>query len=102
MLFGEAEVLVAATHLTRLAGVEPVFPQGVTYLHILFDGHEIVCADGAWSESFQPAQRMLDGMGAEQADEILALFPDLPLAEVAFPAARLSLKAHEARVLLAA
>lgn len=28
MLFGEAEVLVAATHLTRLAGVEPVFPAG--------------------------------------------------------------------------
>ncbi len=102
MLFGEAEVLVAAAHLTRLPGIEPAFPQGVTYVHILFDGHEIVCADGAWSESFQPAQRMMDGMDAAQADEILALFPDLPRAEVAFPAARLSLKAHEARVLLAA
>lgn len=102
MLFGEAEVLVAATHLTRLPGVQPIFPQGVTYVHILFGAHEIVCADGAWSESFQPAQRMLDGMGQEQAEEIMALFPDLPLAEAAFPAARLTLKAHEARVLLAA
>jgi hypothetical protein len=45
---------------------------------------------------------MLEGMETAQADEILALFPDLPLAELAFPAARLSLKAHEARVLLSA
>lgn len=102
MLFGEAEVLVAATHLRGLPGVTEAITPGVSYIHVMFDRHEIVCADGAWSESFQPAQRMLDGMGEAQQDEILALFPDLPLSEVAFPSARLSLKAHEARVLLAA
>lgn len=102
MLFGEEEVLVAATHLTALPGVTPAIRPGVSYVHVMFDRHEIICADGAWSESFQPAQRMLDGMGEAQQEEILALFPDLPVSDVAFPSARLSLKAHEARVLLAA
>jgi hypothetical protein len=102
MLFGESEVLVAATHLTGLPGIEGLGPQGITYVHIMFDGHEIVCADGAWSESFQPAQRMMDGMGREQIEELLALFPELAVNEVAFPSARQTLKAHEAKVLLGA
>lgn len=100
MLFGEAEVLVAATHLTALPGVEVKLTSAVRYIHVLFDRHEIICANGAWTESFQPALRMLDGMDRAQADEVLALFPELAGQEFDFPAARLSLKAHEARVLL--
>jgi hypothetical protein len=102
MLFGEAEVLVAALHLVGLPGIETVFLPGLTYVHIMFEGHEIVCADGAWSESFQPAQRMLTAMDADQAQEIRALFPELAMREAAFASARLTLKAYEARVLLAA
>lgn len=100
MLFGEPEVLVAATHLTSLPGVEVKLSAAVRYVHVMFDRHEIICANGAWTESFQPAQRMLDGMDRAQADEVLALFPELHGQEFDFPAARLSLKAHEARVLL--
>jgi hypothetical protein len=102
MLFGEAEVLVAASHLIGLPGICSVFQPAVSYVHIMFDRHEIVCADGAWSESFQPAQRMLNGMEQEQADEIRAMFPAIDASDAAFAAARLSLKAYEARVLLAA
>jgi hypothetical protein len=102
MLFGEAEVLVAALHLVGLPGIETVFLPGLTYVHIMFEDHEIVCADGAWSESFQPAQRMLSGMEADQAEEIRILFPELAQREIAFASARLTLKAYEARVLLAA
>jgi len=102
MLFGEAEVLVAALHLVGLPGIETVFLPGLTYVHIMFEDHEIVCADGAWSESFQPAQRMLSGMEADQAEEIRTLFPELAQREIAFASARLTLKAYEARVLLAA
>ena len=102
MLFGEAEVLVAAVHLVGVPGIERMVPPGVTYVHILFDEHEIVCADGAWSESFQPAKRMLAGMGADQAEEIRMLFPELAERDAAFVSARLTLKAHEAQVLLAA
>ena len=102
MLFGEDEVLVAALHLTALPGVEQVLTRGVTYLHLMFDNHEVIEADGAWSESFQPAARSLRDLGDEQRAEIVALFPDLAGGPVSVPAARLTLKAHEARVLLAA
>ncbi len=102
MLFGETEVLVAATHLTTLAGVEQIFPAGVTYIHLLLDRHEIICANGAWTESFQPADRMLSAMNAAQQAEIAELFPELVVEDAAYPSARLSLKAHEARVLLRA
>ncbi|NJS38446.1 MAG: hypothetical protein HC783_04830 [Rhodobacteraceae bacterium] len=102
LMFGEAEVLVAAKHLLGQAGVTRVLPlEGVAYIHILFDRHEIVQSDGVWTESFQPADRMLSAMDAEVRGEVLKLFPQLAKAEAAFPAARLSLKAHEARVLLA-
>jgi hypothetical protein len=84
-----------------MAGVEQRVSKSVSYIHILFDEHEIVRADGAWSESFQPGEMTLEGLGAEQRAEILALFPELATG-ASFPAARLSLKAKEARVLLSA
>ena len=74
-------------------------PEGVSYLHILFDQHEIVQADGAWSESFQPGAQTLNGLGRAQRAEILALFPAL-VDDLTYPAARLKLKPREARVLL--
>jgi hypothetical protein len=80
-------------------------PQGgVTYVHLLFDQHEIICADGVWSESFQPGDTVLRSMNQAQYDEILALFPELGQDDgpIAYPSARVSLKAHEARVLLSA
>jgi Ca2+-binding RTX toxin-like protein len=102
LLFGEAEVLVAAKHLLGQAGVSRVLPtDGISYIHILFDQHEIVQSDGIWTESFQPAERMLSAMEAEVRAEVLALFPALAQAKGQVTSARPSLKAHEARVLLA-
>ena len=103
--FGEQEVLVAACHLTHLDGVEEVQPEdGVTYVHILFDQHEVVQSDGTWSESFQPGDLTLGALDAPQRAEILTLFPELasetPAHEI-YPAARITLKAHQARVLFA-
>ena len=99
LLFGDAEVLVAATHMVGMTGVQRVYPRGISYVHILFDQHQIVRADGAWSESFQPGAQTLSGLEDAQRDEVLALFPHLRAGE-AYPAARLKLKAGEARVLL--
>jgi Ca2+-binding RTX toxin-like protein len=102
LLFGEDEVLVPAKHLVGHAEVTRALPEdGVTYIHILFDRHEIVQSDGIWTESFQPAERMLNAMEAEVRDEILKIFPELATDTSAYEGARLSLKAHEARVLLA-
>ncbi|AZL57529.1 hypothetical protein EI545_00915 [Tabrizicola piscis] len=102
LLFGEAEVLVAAKHLLGQTGVSRVLPtDGISYIHILFDQHEIVQSDGIWTESFQPAERMLSAMETEVRAEVLALFPALAQVDGQITSARPSLKAHEARVLLA-
>ncbi len=101
LLFGEHEVLVAAIHLVGQPGITRADAGAVSYIHLLFERHEIVLADGAWSESFQPGQATLDGLEAAQRDELLALFPNLAEWN-AYPAARLALKAREVQVLLAA
>ncbi len=103
ILFGEHEVLVPAVHLVGQPGITRAFGPQVSYIHLLFDRHQIVCADGAWSESFQPGAMSLGGMDRAQRDEVLALFPELALEGFgAYPAARLSLKAYETKVLLSA
>jgi Ca2+-binding RTX toxin-like protein len=101
LLCGEHEVLVAALHLCGRPGVRRLPPRPVSYIHILFDRHEIVETEGLWTESFQPAAASVGGLGAAARAELLALFPELA-AGTAFPAARTTLKAHEARVLVAA
>jgi hypothetical protein len=103
LLFDEYEVLVPAVHLVGQPGIErDTAPQ--TYIHLMFDEHQIIRADGAWSESFQPGVKTLAGMGEEQRAEIFALFPELAdkSGQDGYVSARLSLKEHEARALLAA
>lgn len=75
--FYEREVLVSAKHLLGRDGVEAVQATGVSYLHLLFDHHEVVLANGAWSESFCPDDRSLNGIGKAQRREICELFPEL-------------------------
>jgi len=103
LMFGEYEVLVPAVHLVGQPGItRETTPQ--TYVHLMFDEHQIIRADGAWSESFQPGAKTLAGIGAEQRAELLALFPELAekSGQDSYVSARLSLKEHEARALLAA
>ncbi len=99
MLFGEAEVLVVARHLVDGLRVTQPCLADVTYVHLLFDRHEIVQTAGLWSESFQPAAQSFGSIEAGQRAEIVALFSDLPT--TSYAAARPTLRAHEARVLLA-
>lgn len=102
--FGEDEVLVAAKHLTCLEGVDVDTQADVTYVHVMFDAHEIICADGSWSESFQPGDLSLGSLDAAARAELFTLFPELATgdAELKYPAARTTLKAHEAPLVLAA
>lgn len=102
MYFEEREVLVAAKHLTGLEGVDFVDVDEVTYIHFMFDQHEVVLSDGAWSESFQPGDYTLEGIDSEQREEILELFPELANAEgvEAYQSARRSLKRYEAQLLI--
>ena len=102
VMFGEREVLIAAKHLTGLKGVDRALTDTVSYIHLMFDHHEVILADAAWSESFQPGDYSMRGVSKDSRDEILALFPDLATQEGLdeYQAARLSLKAHEAKLLV--
>ena len=103
LLFGEDEVFVRAHHLTVLPGVLPAMVAEVTYLHLMFDRHEAVLADGAWSESFQPGDRALGGLDEDEAHELFSVFASMPegVDAARYAPCRLTLKAHEARALLA-
>lgn len=71
------EVLSAAKHMTCSPGVRAQAARPVTYLHLLFDRHEIILSNGCWSESFQPDDRCLRGFGNAQRAEFYDLFPEL-------------------------
>ncbi|MBS8228125.1 Hint domain-containing protein [Vannielia litorea] len=99
MLFGEHEVLVSAVHLVGLPGIEQVSVEEVVYIHIMFDAHEIVMAEGAWTESYQPGAHVLGEMEDAQRDEIFEIFPELREDANAIVTARMSLKKREVAAL---
>ncbi|WP_438975166.1 Hint domain-containing protein, partial [Roseicyclus sp.] len=101
LYFDESEVLVAAKHLVNNGAIQTLETLRTTYIHFMFDRHEVVLSDGAWTESFQPGDQTLGAMGQAARDEIVALFPELATAEgvADYAAARRALKAHEAKLL---
>ena len=102
LYFDEHEVLVSAKHLVGSTGIHAVESMQTTYIHFMFDQHEVVLSNGAWTESFQPGDYTLKGMGNAQRNEIFELFPDLKTQEGVdgYTAARKTLKRHEARLLV--
>lgn len=79
------ETLVRATHLAGLKGGSARVKKGcrtVTYLHLMFDQHQIVFANGAASESFYPGPLALAATTPAARREIFALFPGLDLSDV--------------------
>jgi Ca2+-binding RTX toxin-like protein len=101
LYFDEHEVLVAAKHLVSMDAVRQVTTSGTAYIHFLCDKHEVVLSNGAWSESFQPGEYTLGGLGNAQRNEIFELFPELrsEQGQRSYGAARKTLKAFEARLL---
>lgn len=101
LYFEEHEVLVAAKHLINNRGVEVLDTLRTTYVHFMFDRHEVVLSNGSWTESFQPGDYTLNGMGNAQRTEIFDLFPELTTDAglEGYQAARKTLKRHEARLL---
>lgn len=101
LYFEEHEVLVAAKHLIDNRTIRPVNSLGITYVHFMCDRHEVVLANGCWTESFQPGDYSLNGLGNAQRNEIYEIFPELAEARgrKAYVAARRTLKRHEAALL---
>ncbi|MCC0079837.1 MAG: Hint domain-containing protein [Rhodobacter sp.] len=104
LMFGEREVLVAAADLIGLPGVSRDPAGAVSYIHVMCDAHEIIRAEGAWSESFQPAETVLNALDAATRAELLGLFPALgtEAGRQGFAAVRPVLSGAEAKVLFAA
>ena len=77
--------------LLRVWEIESV---GTTYIHFMFDQHQVVLSNGAWSESFQPGDHSLRGVGNAQRNELFELFPELRSEEglAAYTSARRTLR----------
>lgn len=71
------EALIAARHLVNQETVIKVSALGVSYLHLLCNQHEVILADGAWTESFHPDDVVMRALGAAQRKELLDLFPEI-------------------------
>ena len=102
LLFGDREVLVAASHLLDHPAVQQCETGEVTYMHLMLDRHEVIYANGAATESFYPGETALDALSAGGRNEMFHLFPELRSHDGGFgDTARLCLKRHEAQVLVA-
>lgn len=89
--FGEDRVLVAAQALVDDQAARVVFPaDGLDYVVLLCDRHEILLAEGALSESFHPGESGLSALPHETRIEIAALVAEADLARrrAAFPIVR--------------
>ncbi|MES2539464.1 MAG: Hint domain-containing protein [Pseudomonadota bacterium] len=89
--FGEDRVLVAAQALVDDLATRVVLPlDGVEYVILLCDRHEVLLAEGALSESFHPGEIGLSGLTQGERDEVETLIPEAELLRrrAAFPIVR--------------
>ena len=77
LLYGETEMLLPAVHLLHLDGVDRVAPKKTSYIHFMFEKHQLVLSNGAWTESFQPGDYSLRGLDQGARRELYRLFPEL-------------------------
>ncbi len=101
LLFGADEVFVSAAHLVDGAAIRVEPCREVTYLHLLFDRHEVIHAEGLPTESFDPGGDLVR-TDPELRAALFARLPQMasrlaPVPRVARPVAR----AREARLLVA-
>lgn len=100
-LFNTPEVLVAAEDLVngRSVTVDATLRE-VTYIHILFERHQIVWANGLQTESFHPSNTSLMTIAPDQRAALLDIVPALAQDPGAYgDFARRNLTAPEAAIL---
>jgi hypothetical protein len=91
--FGEDRVLIPAKAMVNCATIRQVPPmEGLTYIHLLFDRHEVIISEGALTESFHPGEIGLGALDDGQRRELDLLFPGLMLERrrAAFPIVRMA------------
>ncbi|MCF2905890.1 choice-of-anchor L domain-containing protein [Octadecabacter sp. CECT 8868] len=102
LLFGEAEVLIAAKDLVNDQSIRPIEGGEVEYVHLMFDRHQVVYSEGLATESFLPGPQTTKSFEAEIVEEISTIFPELDVTtgEGYGPAARPMLKRYEVEALM--
>jgi hypothetical protein len=101
LLFGGGEVLVAARHLVDDDRVTIAHDlDGVTQVHLMFDGHQVVESNGLAAESFPHGPQAVLALDRAPRDDLLALFPELAEGVTAAPRpARALLRGWEGEML---
>jgi len=103
LYFDSPEVLIPAKHLINGSSIVQEETESIEYVHLLFDRHEIIFAEGCPSESFHPGQIGLSAVAGPAREELFRLFPDLRSNPNGYgQTARQCLRAHEARALQSA
>ncbi|MFK7754053.1 MAG: Hint domain-containing protein [Sedimentitalea sp.] len=102
LLFGEPEVLVAAKDLINDRSVLRQTGDHVTYVHLMFDRHQVIYSEGLATESFLPGPQTTNLFEQPVIDEICSIFPELDPAtgEGYGSSARRTLRAFEAQLLM--
>ena len=78
--------LVSARSLLGSRGVFEVDALGVTYVHLLFDRHEMIEANGVWTEAYHPGELLRASGDVARRAEVLEIFPELN--KETYPASR--------------
>lgn len=93
----ESACLISARDIAE-ASDEAYFDKSrgdVTFYNIVFDAHQIFCADGLPVESFVPSKKNLSSMDAAAKCQIKSLFPDAKDLSKAMPVLHYSEPASE-------
>lgn len=77
---GDQEFFVRARHLAEGGPTRARIARGrrsLRYLHLLFERHQVVIAEGVLTESFWPGPQALSALAPRAADEVRRLVPGL-------------------------
>ena len=92
-MFGQEEIFVPAIKLVGVEGIEQVTSCApVTYVHMLFEAHQIVFANGAMAESLYTGPQALEALSDVARNEIFEIFPELKSNSRATPLTRVAIQ----------
>lgn len=77
LVCGDPEMLICAKLLVNDRNVHRMSGGLITYVHIMFDYHEVIWANDCPSERFYAGDQAINSLNTEQAREILVIFLEL-------------------------
>lgn len=94
---GVEEMLVAAKHMVNGNTIRQISDGSIEYVHLMFDRHAIIFAEGIESESFHPGEMGYEALDPAGRSELFSLFPELAVSgpQSYGPASRGTLKPWE-------